>query len=116
MITGDTLTQWGVLGMRWGIRRNESKNNGPHKEASSVKKAKVKAKELSDEELVKIIKRLQMEKQYNSLNNEDVSRGKKIVTKIIKAGTTAAAVTTTAITLYNNTGKIKDIVKQAVKK
>ncbi len=69
-------------------------------------------KEMSDEELRKVVNRLQMERQYSQLSESSVSKGKEYAQKIVKAGTTVAAVTTTALTLYNNAGKIKDIISK----
>lgn len=71
---------------------------------------KKSVKDMSDDELRKMVNRLQMEQQYSRLSGENVNKGKEYVSKVIKAGTTVASVTTTAITLYNNANKIKDIV------
>ena len=67
---------------------------------------------MSDEELRKVVNRLQMERQYSQLSENSVGKGKEYAQKIIKAGTTVAAVTTTALTIYNNAGKIKAILEK----
>lgn len=109
------LVHYGIKGMRWGVRRSEAqlerargKKEEPHEDYTKAH-AKKSVKEMSDSELRSRINRLQMEQQYSKLSSEGVSRGKLSVNKILKAGTTVAAATTTAITLYNNSKKIKEI-------
>ena len=141
----DYLIHYGVLGMKWGVRRRrraasvnerdakELEKAGFKKEADALrllaKKQRTKAdevearinkkkemkknvKEMSDEELRKVVNRLQMERQYAQLSESSVSKGKEYAQKIIKAGTTVAAVTTTALTIYNNVDKIKAILEK----
>ncbi len=90
------------------IENNERKIT--NKTAKEAAKKKPSVKEMSDEELRKVVNRLQMERQYSQLSESSVSKGKEYAQKIIKAGTTVAAVTTTALTLYNNAEKIKKII------
>jgi len=107
----NTLVHYGILGMKWGIRRTPaqlSRDRGTSKKSSSEKK---NVKEMSDDELRKTVNRLQLERQYLQLSSSDVSKGREYIQKIIKAGTTVAAVTTTALTLYNNANKIKSIIE-----
>jgi len=53
-----------------------------------------------------------MERQYSQLSESNVSKGKEYIQKVIKTGTTIAAVTTTGLTLYNNAEKIKKIISK----
>lgn len=78
-------------------------------------KKKNPAKYMSDSELRKKLNRLQMEKQYSQLTGRDMSKGKKALNNIIKAGTTVATVTGTALTIYKNTDKIKSIINGMIK-
>ena len=96
----------GVLGMRWGHRKGSSGSS-----VSSSKPKKPSVKDMSDDDLKKAVNRLNMEKQYTKLTSEDVSRGKNFAKKYMAVAASAAAATTTAITLYNNAGKIKAIME-----
>ena len=105
------LRHYGVLGMKWGKRRSEA-------ELARARKSKGKSDvaDMSDDELRRKVNRLQLEQQYSKLTGTDVSKGKQYVKKVIGAATATAAVTTTALTLYNNAGKIKRIVKSTASK
>lgn len=96
------LTHYGVLGMKWGVRRasrsSGSSKGGVKKKLSSltsrVSKAKSKreknsVKNLSDQELKKRIARLELEKRYKSLNRENTNRGSKIAREILEGSARA---------------------------
>lgn len=97
------LYHYGVLGMKWGVRRSPSqlghkirikrkkKLSEPVHEDYKKAHSKKKVSSMSDAELRNRNNRLQMEKQYAQLTKKK-SRGKKIVSGIIAtAGTIAAA-------------------------
>ena len=94
----------------------DEKPSDRSKHLSSNTKSDKKVSDMSDAELRSRLNRLQMEKQYDQLTNSDISKGKKFVSDAIKAATTVATVSTTAITIYNNYGKIKKIVEEMTKK
>ena len=116
----NVLQHYGVLGMKWGVRRTPAqlarargnKKSSSSEESEDYKKAHTSksVKSMSDKELRDRLNRLQMEQQYSKLNPGTASRGKDVASRILKAGTTVATATTTALTIYNNFDKIKKIV------
>lgn len=87
---GGHLKQYGVKGMKWGVRRKSSSggsfnsNARKPKPGKRVKKAAPKpASKMSDQELRKVIARMQMEKQYKDLSASQASTGKTIVKNLL---------------------------------
>lgn len=106
----DFLAHYGVLGMKWGVRKDRRKGSGgssPRKKSKvfkSVQRAIAKSKKkkaqkkkqqsntpkkpnvktMSDEELRRRINRLQMEQQYAALTKSPPSKGKQMVGQIMK--------------------------------
>lgn len=92
-IFNQELKHFGVLGMKWGIRRSETKSSkNPSEEYTQSRLLKSKsAKELSNAELKALTNRLQLEKQYNDLSPSDYKKGLNAVKTITAAGTTVAS-------------------------
>lgn len=117
---------YGVLGMRWGVRRsdaqlakgrgssNKKKTDGVH---DDYKKAhdKQRVKSMSDTELRARNNRLQMEKQYKELTRK-TGKGKKIVNAYVSIAGTAAAVTGAYKTYKAMADKGKSIVNKGLDK
>lgn len=99
-MNSNELCHYGILGMKWGVRRtpaqlarargktsfSSSNNDTDNTKAktSSNTSTKKKLSEMSDDELSKAVRRLQMEQQYRNLNPEKVSTGKKFVDTLTK--------------------------------
>lgn len=93
----------------------QTKETSAHEDYSKAHSSK-SVKSMSDAELRNRLNRLQMEKQYSQLSSTDVNRGKEYVSKTLKVAGTIATATSTALTIYNNYGKIKEIVNGMAKK
>lgn len=97
--TKHELTHFGVLGMRWGIRRGAEGNSSPtaikkkkfephpdHESAALLKKKKLE--EMSNAELKKLLERTDLEKRYRDFNNaknthkNPLDDGEKLIKRI----------------------------------
>ena len=95
------LYHYGVLGMRWGVRKSKSGSNGFGKRSKrskltvdpSYKKAhaKKKLKYMSDNDLREINNRLNAERQYKDLTRTK-SKGKAAVDAFVSTAGSIAAV------------------------
>ena len=103
------LAHWGVLGMRWGVRRGGSKSSSVK---VSRKAAKSKLSDIDDKELQDRVKRLQLEQQYAQLTQKKLSTGKQIVKDILI--NSAKQTATTYVTKYMTQG-VESALKAAVK-
>lgn len=110
------LYHYGILGMKWGVRRTPEQLARASKKTSSVHEDYKKAhdnksvKEMSDAELRARVNRLNMEQQYSKMNLNTVQKGKNFTSNALKTISTVAATTTTIITIYNNYDKIRKIL------
>lgn len=91
----NSLTHYGILGMKWGVRRYQNKD-GSYTSTGKKRKqkdyihedytnahSKKSVKSMSNAELKARNNRLQMEQQYTNLTKK-TSRGKKVVQGFIK--------------------------------
>lgn len=79
------------------------------------KKGKVKfknAKELSDDELMNVVNRLNMEKRYNELMPKEISRGKKFVDKTVSTTKTVTELLEYANKAYNTYNQLNRTINQ----
>ena len=113
----DELQDYGVWGMRWGVRRGRkgSGSTGIRKRNSRIEDvnedyrrahSKKSVKDMSDKELREMINRLQMEQNYQRLSQNNISKGMSYVKKFTDNAMTIATLIAVPVTIYNNADKL----------
>ena len=124
------LMHYGVLGMKWGIRRKRDKQSSNKKSSkqnfevkNNIKQPKTNAKakkvdskgkkeHFDEDEFLKTLQQMRMQVEYDRLvstleaNNSTMRK----VENITKNVTTVATLTGSALMIYNNLNKAHEIV------
>lgn len=104
-MTEQELKHYGVLGMKWGRRKQTRPMSEDAKTAKNLKKKKVS--EMSNTELKKLNERMNLEQNYKRLNPNTVKKGAAFIG-------TAAVATNTILNLYNNSDRIIKLGKKFI--
>lgn len=114
----DFLKHYGVLGMKWGKRKARSTVSSNKKPKSTAitkpkqtpkPKSKPMKRRLSDAELRAVVNRMRLEREYADLTYKASSRSK--VESVVRTIGTVAALTTSAVKIYENLNKLSRIAK-----
>lgn len=99
----ETLAHFGILGMKWGIRRKTGSNglvgskgkSAKQRSEDYIKSREIKSKgykNLSTKELQDLTKRMQLEKQLRELTVSDYTKGMEAAKAVLAVGTTVASI------------------------
>lgn len=98
----DVLMHYGVKGMKWGVRRARSSRPMSKEGAEGVRLSnrakKNGVKSLSNKELEKLNKRVELERKYTKNNPGIVKKGATAIASVLAVASTASAV----VSLPNN--------------
>lgn len=110
MINEEELMHYGVLGMRWGVRR-ASKRSGGSKKGKKKKASQQpqKKRRMSNKELNARVKRMQLEKQYRDLTNDLTPKTKSKMEKLISTAETVSKLSSSALIIYKNLNQFAEL-------
>jgi glycerol-3-phosphate dehydrogenase len=92
----NTLIHAGKKGMKWGVRKDRTSSD--YQTVRPLRKKS--ASKLSNDELKKVVSRMQLEKQYNSINprgtKKAIGKAAAVVGAVVATGATIGKVSTFA--------------------
>lgn len=105
------LKHYGVLGMKWGVRKRRVTTTSPSKSSGTGKGNR----RMSNKELSSRVKRLKLEQEYAKLTEVPKPKTVSKVEKMVKAAGTVAALSGSALTIYKNLNELGVISSKAKK-
>lgn len=88
-IDQDVLRHHGIRGMHWGVRRGHNRGPGHEQHEETKTLLKKGSKNLSNEELAKVNKRLQLEKTYTELTAKKKKKARISIGGVLTGAKTA---------------------------
>lgn len=112
MINEDELMHYGVMGMRWGVRRASKRSGGSKKgkkKKASRQPQQQPKRRMSNKELQSRVKRMKLEKQYRELTDELIPKEKSKIEKLISTAETVSKLSTSALLIYKNLNQFAEL-------
>ena len=115
------LMHYGVLGMKWGVRRRRTGSKVSRSSGKKVKSASVvrenqngqTKRRMSNNELQARVKRLRLESEYARLVRETTPVTVSRIDKAIQAANTISKMSKTAVDLYENLNTAYNVAQKA---
>ena len=110
MINEEELMHYGVLGMRWGVRRASKRSGGSKKGKKKKASQQPQTKRrMSNKELQSRVKRMKLEKQYRELTSELIPKEKSKIEKLISTAETVSKLSSSALVIYKNLNQFAEL-------
>ena len=125
-MVNNELTHYGILGMKWGVRRSEAELARARKytedaqnivrESKNINRSigdirsatnKVNLSSMSDSELRERVNRMNLEQQYANLSANAKSKGQAYVSNTLEVAGSALAITTSALAIALSIKQLK---------
>ena len=89
----ETLAHFGIKGMKWGTRRSQAQLHSPSEDHVNARAASAKAKSggtkaLSNKELQDLVTRMNLEKQFSTVNPTKMKKASKFLKAFFATGRT----------------------------
>ena len=109
MINEEELMHYGVMGMRWGVRRASKRRSGSKKKKASRQPQQQPKRRMSNKELQSRVRRMKLEQQYRDLTNDLTPKKKSKIEKIISTEDTVSKLSSSALSIYKNLNQFAEL-------